>query len=248
MLVEKLCITRRVTVGLIVAALSVLLSAPNIQAASVVIDEAGMNAIFSQASFGTTPISIRFNPAQEIVAPQLLNINTVADLQAVYNLAPSPAPTVNALFVDRIDACGEIETANNGFFAGCAQLPGNILVEASDFARMAPAVLMAHELGHNLNLQHDLLGSFTNLMSPLFPHGPDITEEQAATILQSPLVQTDPAGQRFIAITPIALVATPIPEPSTLPLLGGAFLVFLTMKKTRRASDLTEKHLSEDRR
>jgi len=234
MFVEKLRNTRRAAAAsLVMAALPILLSSASAQAASIVIDEAEMTAIFSQASFGDTPISIRFNPPEQIVAPQLLDINTVADLQALYSLAPDPAPTVDAFFVDQLDACVNVEPTVSGRFAGCAQLPGHIFVEESDAAEMPPGPLMGHELGHNLNLEHQIPGSSTNLMAPFFPPGPDVTEDQVAIMLQSPLVQTDSTGQRFIAITPIAIVG--VPEPSTLLLLGAALGALLIVNRTIRA-------------
>ena len=48
------------------AALAILLSPALAEAAQIVLDEAGMQAIFSQASFGDTTISIRFNPPMQI--------------------------------------------------------------------------------------------------------------------------------------------------------------------------------------
>jgi hypothetical protein len=221
---------------LILAALAILLSPALAEAAQIVIDEAGMNAIFSQASFGDTTISIRFNPPRQIVAPELLVINTLAQLQALFNLAPDPAPTVDALFVDELNACGGVEPQVNGALAGCAQLPGHVFVEDFNFAELSPATLMGHELGHNLNLQHDFF-DFLNLMAPIFPPGPNVTEEQVATILQSPLVQTDSTGQRFVEITPIAIVAAP--EPSTLLLLIAALGALLIIRqRSRRGADI----------
>ncbi len=213
------------------AALAMILSSSTARAAQIVMDEAGINAIFSQISFGETPISIRFNAPREIVAPELLVINDITELQALYSLAGDAAPTVVAFFVNEVDACGQVEPNVNGLYYGCAQLPGHIFVEDFTGAQLAPAILMAHELGHNLNLGHDLL-SPGNLMDPFFPHGPNLTEEQVAAILQSPLVQTDSTGQRFIQITPIAIVDTP--EPSTLLLLGPALGALLIVR--RRAS------------
>ena len=75
-----------------------------------------------------------------------------------------------------------------------------------------------------MNLQHDFF-DLNNLMTYLFPPGTALTEDQVAIILESPLVQTDPTGQRFIEITPIAIVA--VPEPTTFLLLGGALGVLL---------------------
>ena len=241
MLVERSPIAAAAAGCLILAALAILLSSGIAEAASIVIDEAEMNAIYSQPSFDGTPLSIRFNPPQQIVAPELLVINSLADLQTLFNLAPDPAPTVDAFFVDELNACGSVEPTINGALAGCAQLPGHIFVEDSSAAELSPAPLMGHELGHNLNLQHDFFSSL-NLMYPLFPPGPDLTEDQVATILQSPLVQTDSTGQRFIQITPIAIVGAL--EPSTLLLVGAALGALLISKiKNRRGPDLTSLRL-----
>ena len=212
---------------LFMAAIAILLSSAIAEAASITIDSPEMQAIFSQSSFDGTPISIRFNAPRVIVAPGLLDIKDLADLQALYALAPDPAPTVDAFFVDQLDACGSVELMLNGLFAGCAQLPGHIFVEESDAAKLSPAPLMGHELGHNLDLNHDLFSS-SYLMWPLFPPGTALTPEEVATILQSPLVQTDSTGRRFIQITPIAIVGAP--EPSTLLLLGATLGALLIVK------------------
>src|SRR5689334_15888677 len=136
MFIEKSRTSTAAIGRLMMAALAVLLSSAIAEAASITIDEAGMNAIFSQASFDDTPISIRFNPPVHIVAPQLLVINTLADLQALYKLAPDPAPTVGAFFVDELNACGTVEPTVNGHYNGCAQFPGNFMVEDSTAAKL----------------------------------------------------------------------------------------------------------------
>ena len=89
-----------------------------------------------------------------------------------------------------------------------------------------PATLMGHELGHNLNLQHVPLNP-GNLMSFFFPHGAELTDNQVTTILESPLVQTDLSGDRFIQIAPILISA---PEPATLTLLASALLCAVLVK------------------
>src|SRR4051795_9453653 len=155
MFVEKSRIAAAAVGRLIMAALAILLSSAIGEAASIVIDEAEMNAIFSQPIFDGTPISIRFNPPRQIVAPELLVINNLTELQALYNLAPDPAPTVVAFFVDQLNACGTVEPNVNGTVNGCAQLPGHVFVEGVAAAELSPATLMGHELGHNLNLEHD---------------------------------------------------------------------------------------------
>ena len=75
-----------------------------------------------------------------------------------------------------------------------------------------------------------------NLMNFLFPHGMMVTEEQVAIILQSSLVQTGPTGQKFIQITPIAIVATS--EPATLLLLGSSLGVLLIATAINRMRKL----------
>jgi hypothetical protein len=226
MFVEKSRIAVAAVGRLIMAALAIFLSSAIGQAAVVVIDEAEMNAIFSQPSFGDTPISIRFNPPRQIVAPELLVIDNLTELQALYNLASDPAPTVVAFFVDQLNACGTVEENVNGAYNGCAQFPGRFLVEDFNAAELDPGELMGHELGHNLDLGHIPLG----LMAPMLGFGgpPELFDFQVATILQSPLVQTDATGQRFIQITPIAIVGTP--EPSTMLLLCGALGALLIIK------------------
>jgi hypothetical protein len=102
------------------------------QGASVVLDVPGTQAIFSQTSFGSTPIEIRFDASRVIVAPKLLVIKNEVDLRALYALAPDPAPIVDAFFVNTLDACAHVEPSVNGIFAGCAQLPGHIFVEETD--------------------------------------------------------------------------------------------------------------------
>jgi hypothetical protein len=105
-------------------------------------------------------------------------------------------------------------------------LPGHLFVEETDLAKEAPAALMGHELGHNLNLQHDFF-SAANLMAPFFPPGTELTEDQVGQILQSPLIQTDSTGHKFIEVAPIAIVAVPEPSAALLFLAGLALLLVI---------------------
>lgn len=218
---------------MLMAAAMLALSSATALAGFITIDQAGMNAIFSQPSFDGTPIDIRFDPPKLIVDPGLLVINNLTQLTALVDLAPDPAPIVDAFFVDQLNTCGfEDEPTINGSFAGCAQLPGHVFVEGSDEAQLSPAPLMGHELGHNLNLQHTFADP-GNLMNFLYPPGTMLTEEQVALLMESPLVQIDPMGLRFIEITPIAIVAAP--EPTTFLLLSGGFGVLLIVTAINRA-------------
>ena len=60
-----------------------------------------------------------------------------------------------------------MEVDVNGEYIGCAQLPGSIMVEDFHAAELTPAILMAHELGHNSNLEHDRFGGLMSHFSPL---------------------------------------------------------------------------------
>jgi hypothetical protein len=79
-------------------------------------------------------------------------------------------------------------------------------------------------------------------MNNFFPHGRILTEEQVATILDSPLVQTDPTGQKFIDITPITIVGSEpaiVSEPTTLLPLGGSLGMLLIAAAVNRTQKST---------
>src|SRR5262249_27260212 len=90
------------------------------------IDQTKMRAIFSQLGFDGAPVDIRFSPSRLIVAPKLLVIDNQADLTALAELAPDPAPTVDAFFVDQINFCGFETPTISGLFLGRALLPGHV--------------------------------------------------------------------------------------------------------------------------
>jgi hypothetical protein len=214
-------------------AFTILLLPAIAHAGYVTIDQAAVNAIFSQESFGDTPVSIRFNAPETIVAPQYLVINTLQDLQGLYSLVPNPFPTIAAFFVDTIWACGNADVLSSGAYYGCANLPGNFQVIDSSAAVTYPSKLISHELGHNLGLEHASLG----LMTAGLGFGTEeLFEDQVAQILESPLVQTDANGQRYVTVQPIAIVGTP--EPSTLLLLGSGLGAMLSIGRKKSARTL----------
>jgi hypothetical protein len=72
------------------------------------------------------------------------------------------------------------------------------------------SVLIAHEIAHNLGLDH-VSPPPPNLMNPTLKGDFSLTAEQVQAILASPLLQAD-GSQLFITLTPIAVV----PEPATI--------------------------------
>ncbi|WP_102798181.1 matrixin family metalloprotease [Bowmanella denitrificans] len=197
-------------------------------AAYITIDEIGMDAIFSQASFGNTPVDIRIGPSVQHVDASLLNMDSAAKWATLTSAHYGAANVVNFWFLDDLTWCGNI----NVFYVGCGETPGNDFVVESVFADSASnAELLAHELGHNLGLGHN--GGATNLMDPTINGGTDLSVAEVATILASSLIQTDTSGRLFIEIIPVLVVAAvdvPIVSPLLLMLLG-----LLVLPRHRRA-------------
>lgn len=97
----------------------------------------------------------------------------------------------------------------------------------------AAVTAAAHEIGHNLGLDHVLPDDGTNLMNPTtFTFNPAslpaLTSGQISDILSSLLVQTDLGGQKYIQITPFLVEGDQVPEPSTIVLVscGTGFAVW----------------------
>jgi hypothetical protein len=177
-------------------------------AAYITTNEAEMDATFSQ---GTLSIDIRFNPTQYINDASYLVIDSVLELSTfTAQIQLEASPIVNMAFIDTLNVCGS--TLAN--FGGCAALPGNWIVMDSSQAGAGGGYggnLNSHELGHNLGLTHTAI--IGRLMDPTIT-GTLLTAAEIATILASPLIQTDGGGD-FISITPILV----IPEPTSLTLL-----------------------------
>ncbi|MBL4823197.1 MAG: PEP-CTERM sorting domain-containing protein [Colwellia sp.] len=199
-----------------------LLIAPLSQAGLITTQEAALDSIFSQTSFGSIPIDIRIGAATELVFPSLLDISSNTEITQLFGMHVGLSNIVNFYFVDTISACGG--TINSGI-VGCGELPGNDFVVESSFAAGAyGGELLAHELGHNLGLGH-LNGNY--LMNPYLNNYTEITAAEVTIVRNSPLVQTD-GLLYWIDINPVLIVAlastpTPVPEPSILVLFLIAF-------------------------
>ncbi len=201
-----------------------LLIVSHAKAGFITTDEAALDAIFSQSSFANIPIDIRIGASSELVFPNLLDITTDAEVNQLFNLHIGGANIVNFYFVDTVDACGGFNTG----IVGCGEFPGNDFVVESVFAAGSfGSEILAHELAHNLGLDHRTGG----LMNPSLNSDTTLTDQEVATIRASSLVQTD--GLSFwININPVLIVATastplPVPEPSTLALLLLSFSLLL---------------------
>ena len=190
-----------------------LLIAPISQAAFITTQEAALDSIFSQLNFENRPIDIRIGAATELVFPSLLNITSDLEVAQLFGMHIGLPTLVNFYFIDTISACGGTV---NALIVGCGEYPGNDFVVESTFAA-GPfgGELLAHELGHNLGLDH-LNGNF--LMNPILNGFTKIIFEEVNVVHNSSLVQMD-GDQFWIDINPVLIVAeatNSVPEPSTL--------------------------------
>lgn len=210
-----------VTIGLLVTC--------HAKAGFITTNETALDAIFSQASFGIMPIDIRIGVASELVFPSLLDITSDAEVNQLFNMHVGGLNVVNFYFIDTISACGGYIITG---IVGCGEFPGNDFVVESSFAAGSyGGELLAHELAHNLGLDHRSGG----LMNPSLNNSTTLTSVEVSTIRNSALVQTN--GQNFwIDINPVLIVSAAsrqVPEPSTLVLLLLSF-AFLARKSSKK--------------
>ncbi len=194
-----------------------------------------LTPVFSQATFGSAPITIQWLPGITLARPDLLNLSSDALFNQYYLAATDAPPVVNAFFVDTITHCGSEAPG----IVGCAGLNSNVMVLDSSFVATSGFGVqdVAHELGHDLGLDHQAEvtpGIPDNLMNPVLGGSTALTVAQAATILASPLIQHTSAGN-LIEIRPIAVVAA-VPEPASVALLATAMLGLLGMTGLRQRS------------
>ncbi len=212
-------------------------------AATVTTNESTLDAIFSQPSFGNQTIDIRFDPMVSIVNSGLLTIGNSTQLDTLFGLAPKASPTVNLFFVDDLSFCGG---SSNTSLVGCGDISGNRIVVKSGFAAGSNGgALIAHELVHNLGLDHINPDDGTNLMNATIRGSTTLTQTQVDEIFSrslrssSSLIQLA-GNQRFINITPILITAVAtVPLPAGLLLFLSALLVMGFLAAQRRRSPPT---------
>ncbi|MEO7941649.1 MAG: PEP-CTERM sorting domain-containing protein [Burkholderiaceae bacterium] len=211
-------------------------------AAMVSFNDVALDGIFSQASFGGYNIDIRFNSPLSVVAPSLLSIDSneefsgpAPSLSALANQLQIPNFTVSLFYVDQISFCG----ATGSNIIGCGSSGGGLIaLKSAAAAGTNGAALLAHELGHNLGLDH--LSSSENLMNSSITGATLLTTTQVGKFLNlstgqpiNPIVQND-NGQLYISITPIAVLAA-VPEPQTWAMLCLGLVGIAAWARRRRA-------------
>lgn len=187
-------------------ALLMLLPCPA-DAGYVSIDEPALDAIFAQplTKWGWRPIDVQVAPSVRYADSSLATIDNDSELWRLFSLAPRGTKTIEVFFVDAINSCGGY--APN--IIGCGLQPGDALVLNSSWAasRWGPA-LLAHELGHNLGLEHVPQGT-PNLMNPYLTGNTDLDLGQVRALYSSPLMDWSQWPERaFFSILPIAIVAS----------------------------------------
>jgi len=215
--------------------------APPAWSATVTLNEAGIETIYSQNGF-PGPIDLRYAATLQLVAPDLLEINSSAEFYMLNTLANQTftlaTTTVPFFYVDSIQWC-----ATNRTVAGCANTTFAVL-DADNVAGGAGDELMAHELGHVFGLDHpvdtaDLTDDGAdNLMQSTVRN--NITNVLVATqitdIFMSPKVLGDAVSGYYVDIAPILIVAAanvPLPAPF---LLFVAALVPIAVVGRRRVA------------
>ena len=200
---------------------------PNARAAFVTTNEAGMDGVYSQPSFGSDTIDIRFNPTVTLSNGSLLTINDSAGLNTLFSFNDATASNVISIyFVDSINWCGGFNTA----IVGCASIGGNDIVVESAFAAGGFGTeLLSHEVGHSLGLGHTLFFAAANLMSASLNGNTTLTSSQVTTILASMYIQMD-GSFRFIQITPV--LVTPLPPAGIM--FVSAILVLFGVQRRKK--------------
>ena len=203
----------------------------NAHSAEVTLNEAAIEAIFSQDGFGTNSIDIRYGEMEVLEAGDLLELDrntsgSTPEFEQLVARSSADPTSIYMYFIDRfVNADGSASGA-----VGLANV--NTIAIVSDTAKGATgAIVQAHEIGHLLGLRHcgDFLpmelidlcaatGDIENLMDegapdPLTPYSGYLNQGQIDRLLASPLVPLikNDSGGNYITVTPV-LVRAPAPD------------------------------------
>jgi hypothetical protein len=131
-------------------------------------------------------------------------------------------------------------TADQGFT--CYYIDPEVTPSDIPLGWMASAAVVAHEIGHDLGLQHStsgLMDPFAPLWNTFDPSDYALSDDQVSTILASRFVQNvGDGGPLKIEIEPFSVLsaAAAVPEPSTWVLaIGGMALAGAALRRRRGA-------------
>jgi hypothetical protein len=218
--------------------------------AFVTLHEDRLEELFSQTGF-PGPTDIVYDEVRELLAPDLLQIDNLAEWSLLNSLASGQFMLGNSVplfFVDKL-RCGN----TGGFVAGCAST-SHAVVNSGIAAGSTGDELVAHELGHVFSLTHFGTPGSTAPADPNDPSRVDpnnlmksnlsnnVTVElvpaQITQLLGSPWVfDTGVAGGHMISIAPILVVAAAasVPLPVPVLLLMSALIPLMRCRRNRGA-------------
>lgn len=192
-------ITRRVTVQLVQTALDNATSPATVfgnaaQRASI---EAGIDAIWAQAGIDVDvlPPITRYNNTFAYQGNAGSGVRPTGDLDTIYNNARNTGGVLNSdtrvLNLFLVNVVPGFAPLSEFHVAGLARQPGNIITGfvgdnllSTQFNLDIVAGVVAHEIGHNLNLTHTASGT-ANLMSISNGTSQQLSSAQITTALSS---------------------------------------------------------------
>lgn len=209
-------------------------------AATLPLYESELDDIFSQASiqqavsdlYGVyAGIDIRYTDVTTVDTSQIALLDTDIDTELESNLLlnqrRNSGISLNMYFADSITFCGT-ENANG---VGCGVVGGNGVILDRDYvAGPNGAEVLAHEIAHNLGLEHTHDGD--GLMGSIVNQDTSLSAIESGSLVLSEFIQGDADTGFFIEINPINLVVAPLPAAGLM--LAGALAMTVAVRQRRR--------------